>query len=161
MWFQLYLHLFEYLIFIWTSIFASEVFTNTVYWMPSLLTVMLSAGASGSVRYLTGIGGCPRHANTPSMLLFSRNATAQLHVTSLCPKHGLVRTWTCYCMITLKAVTMNLILSWKGVKGVHLPFLFPSHVSFAEKRILKSSQQLLSFGYGKLLKPSENAVWCI
>ena len=78
-------------------------FTSTVNWMPSLLTVMLSAGVRGSERYLTGIAGCPWHANTPSMLSFSRNATAQLHVTSLRPKHGLCLTWTCVT-VTLRYV---------------------------------------------------------
>jgi len=69
---------------------------RTVYSLPSLLIVILSAGASGSTRYLTGTGGCPcLHANTPRMLLFSRNATAQLHATVELLKHGLWRTWTC------------------------------------------------------------------
>lgn len=58
---------------------------------------MSSAGALASTRYLTGTGGAPRrHANTPRMLLFSRNTTAQLHVTLVRPKHGLCRVTTCH-----------------------------------------------------------------
>jgi len=82
----------------WTFSFwtQNQTLNITVYWVPSLLTVISSAGASGSTRYLTGTGGCPcLHANTPRMLLFSRNATAQLHATIELPKHGLRRTWTC------------------------------------------------------------------